>query len=510
MKILKRTLMVMLVFVICMQLFGCEKKYDDISSHKAAQGDSVISEKPITLEAFYPASKSDDGQWEIFEEAAKLTNVSIKVTVAKSNSDMKQSFNLMLASGDIPDIVQCINGKEFSEHGMAGAFVPLNEYLDEFAPNFKRVLDENPEIRKRITAADGNIYYFPHIPGGNASTGWFIRTDWLKKLNMEVPENTEELYEVYKAFRENDPNGNGKKDEVPYFGSIDNLFPLWNARPGWYVEGKKIEYGPYNNEFKEAVENIVNWYKEGLIDKEILARSGDPRVMMLNDNIGGSTDNWFGSTARYNDNLKDTISGFEFMPIAPPSGVELNRRPISSLYGWGVSSGSKYIEEAVRYLDFWYSEEGNRLMNFGVEGVHYDMVDGKPQFKSELLAKPDFQTEIVNFGVQMDIGFCQDFEYEKQWLNEHAIKGQEMYENSDYIVEQVPPVDMRFTEEEREEYTEIYTQIDTYVDETLAKWILGSAKFSDESWKEYVTQLEKFGVKRMIEIENNAYKKYNK
>ncbi len=510
MKNLKKLACLALALVMSLQFISCNNKGGKGKAILVNDGTKITKER-VELTVFYPSSKDDDGQWRIFKEAEKLTNVFARVTVSKSNTDFNQAFNLMLASNEIPDIVETYDPVGFSKYGMEGAFVPLNEYFDEYAPNIKKMLEENPEIRKRITAADGNIYYVPHIPGGHASTGWFMRTDWLNKLGLETPDSTEELYEVFKAFKEQDPNGNGKADEVPFFGAnLDELFPLWNAYPSWYVKDGKIKYGPYQKEYKEAVKNIIKWYNEGLIDREILTRAQDPRTKMLTDNIGGSTNNWFGSTAAFNDTLADTIPGFEFKPIAPPNGIELRSRPISSGYGWGVSASSEYIEVAVRYLDFWYSEVGNNLMNFGVEGVHWDMVDGKPQFKPELLKQEDFRTQIVQFGVQMDIAFKQDFDYEKQWLNDIAVEGQEMYENSDWIVEQVPPIEMMISEEDAQDNADISTQVDTFAAEKLQKWVLGAEKFDDKAWDDYIAQLEKFGIKKLTTLRQGAYEKYNK
>ncbi len=508
MKNLKKIGLIALAALMAMQFTAC-KKDGESNLEGGATGEYVISEKPVELKIFYPSSKEDDGQWNSFKEAAKMTNVTATVTIPKSNSDFNQAFNLMLASNDIPDIVETYDPVAFAKYGMEGAFIPINEYLDQM-PNFSKILEENPSIRKRITASDGNIYYTPHIPGGSASTGWFIRTDWLSKLGLEVPETTEELYDVLKAFKEKDPNGNGQADEVPYFASdLKNLFPLWNAYPDWYVEGEEMKYGPYEAEYKTAIENIVKWYKEGIIDREVLTSASDIRDKRLTDNVGGSTVNWFGSTARYNDKLKDVIEGFEFKAIAPINGIALERRPESSLYGWGVSSSSKNIEVAVKYIDFWYGEAGNRLMNFGVEGTHYEMVDGNPQFKAEMLANSEFQKQLTQFGVQMDIGFKQDFEYEKQWINEIAVEGMELYQSNDWNVELVPPVAMMITGDEIKENSDLTTQVSTYAEEMLQKWVLGAEEFNDAAWNKYITQLENFGMKRLMEIRQAAFDKYN-
>lgn len=511
MKALKKLCVFALTAAMVLQFAGCGNKTTTGTEESGGDTSLYLTDKPVELEVFYPASKDDDGQWKTFKEAAKMTNVTAKVTMSKSMTDFNQAFNLMVASGKMPDVVQTYDPTGFSKLAREGAFVPLNEYFDECAPNIKKFLDENPNIKKAITSIDGNIYYIPHVPGGNVSQGWFVRQDWLDKLGLKKPTTTDELYNVLKAFKTQDPNGNGEADEVPYFGAknLTALFILWNARTGVYVDGDTVKYGPYEPEYKEAITNITKWYNEGLLDREILTRATDARDKMLSDNVGGMTHNWFGSTARYNDRLKDTIEGFSFVPIEAINGVELDSRPQPSEYGWGISASSKNIEVAIKWLDFWYSEEGSRLMNFGVEGKHYDMVDGKPQFKEELLAQPDVQKQLTEFGIQMDIGFPQNFEYEKQWLNQIAIDGMNMYENSDWIVEQIPTLSMWIDEKDADKNAKLQTQITTYTEEMMQKWILG-AEDIDATYDKFIKGLENMGIDKFLKLQQKAYDKYRK
>ena len=506
----KKLMALALCVIMAMQFASCGKTENTSNFQGGATGDYVISEEPVELRIFYNSSKEEDGQWNNLKEAAKMTNVMGTVTIPKSNSDFNQAFNIMLASGDIPDIVTTYDIPNFLNYGIEGAFVPLNEYLDEM-PNFKKIL-EDEEIRKGITATDGNIYLVPFMPGGYTSSGWFIRTDWLKKLNLEVPKTTNELYKVLTAFATKDPNGNGKADEIPFYGTktLTDLFPLWDARGEWYTENGKIYFGPYEDNYRTAVENIIKWYNEGLIDKEVFTRGSSDMEKMLADNrLGSAASGWFGSSSKFNDKYGTVIEGFEYKPIAPINGIALSRRPKVGGWGWGISTSSDKIDIAVKYLDFWLGEAGDMLMNFGVEGVHYDMVDGEPVFKAEKLANPDFKKELTDFGIQMDIGFKQNFEYEKQWLNEIAIEGMEMYMNGGWYVEQLPPVDNYVDKEDSSRNSELTVQVETYTSEQFQKCVLGAEKLDDASWDKYIKQLEKFGVKELMTIKQKGLDNYN-
>ena len=187
--------------------------------------------------------------------------------------------------------------------------------------------------------------------------------------------------------------------------------------------------------------------------------------------------------------------------------IVLEARPESYQYGWGIYSGTQYLDEAVKFFDFWFSETGSNLINFGKEGEYWDMIDGKPQFKAELLAKDAPQQIIRKYGCQLGIGYKQDFEYEKQWMNQIGVDGMKMYEDGNWFAEMLPPVYMQMTAEEREEYITLKTQIDTHYDELFQKWILGSADF-EKTFDKFITDIEGLGADRLLELQQMAYDRY--
>lgn len=498
--------LLVMVFTLC----SCGK---NSGVGKGASGDAndlpgyLLAEEMTELTIFMRAAKTEDGRKPIMHDAAAMTNVLLTPTLANSNSDWKSAFNMMVASGEMPDLVMNYTEMLFNQLGKEGAFVPLDEYLDEYCPNIVKFLDEHPEVVQSITANDGHIYYLPIMFEGATSLGWFVRQDWLNKLNLKAPTNAEELHDVLYAFRNQDPNGNGKKDEIPYFeNKLKALYPLWDTRSTWYIKDDKVVFGPYEENYKTAVKNLAQWYSEELFDPEIMTRSGSLLAKALSENIGGMTHAWIGSTSGYNDTLKDTIPGFEFSVIAPPGGVEVDRRYPCGNYGWGISASSKNIELALRYMDFWFTEEASRMVNYGKEGVHYDMVDGKPTLKREFVKDPDFQTKWREYGVGEEWAHPGDFEAEKQWLNERAVKAMEMYIEGDYFDEIYPKVELALSDAELEEYTRLKTAIDTYSQEMEQKWILGSENI-DATWDGYIKNLESLGMKRLIELNQIGYDK---
>lgn len=487
-------------------------------SASPAEADSYkVTDEPLQLTIHYHQGDSmafkDD--FPVFKKAAELTNVTLKGTAPQTATSSNEVFNLMLASGDLPDI---IDGSQINltRAGMDGALVPLDDLIDENAPHLKQFLEENDWVKKGTVAADGKMYYIPFVMDGEAAVGWFIRKDWLDKLGLAYPTTVQEYHDVLKAFHDDDPNGNGKQDEVPFLsrnkrGAIE-LVALFGGRTTWYEKDGEAHYGRYEPEYQSAMANLAQWYKEGLIDKEIYTRGDQSREILFGDDRGGSLHDWFGSSASYNDSIKDKVPGFQLMPFAPPAdtnGVvkeEFGRQLLQPL-GWGISSSNKHPVETIKYFDFWFTDQGKLLGNLGIEGDTYTMVDGKAVYTDKVLKGADpVNKQMWDIGAQLYIGQQMDFQYESQWMNPIARDGSQMYIDGKYILPQFPT--LNFNEEEQKVISQKWTAIDTYMLETEQKWVMGAEPVTDETFANYIKTLKSMGMDEVVAAYNSALKRY--
>jgi putative aldouronate transport system substrate-binding protein len=220
------------------------------------------------------------------------------------------------------------------------------------------------------------------------------------------------------------------------------------------------------------------------------------------------THDWFASTAGYNDRLVGSIEGFSFIPFIPPASVsgvrmEEHRRILVKPDGWAIGFENDNVVETIRYFDFWFTEEGRRLGNFGVEGVHYDMVDGEPIYRDEILnGDQSVAAQMYAIGAQMFRGYQQDYFYEWQWTNPIAQAGIELYEAGDYLVPDF--LGVTFTPEEQAVYDRHWPQIRTYMLERQQAWILGSGDIVAD-WDDYLSTLDRMGLGDVLEVMNSAY-----
>ena len=162
-------------------------------------------------------STVDFAQTPIIQKVAEKAGVTIDWNLV-SPTNYVNSISPMLAAGtDLPDIVELPDLDPNMTYIQSGLFVPLDEYIDQYMPNYKKYLEENPDVKASLTAEDGHIYYVPQtVVTDNYQPCMMINMQWLNELGMEVPKTLDEFVAVLKAFRDNDMNGNGDTtDEVP-------------------------------------------------------------------------------------------------------------------------------------------------------------------------------------------------------------------------------------------------------------------------------------------------------
>lgn len=262
----------------------------DNSTNINVSGMPIAKEK-INLTGFAGKffASADWSNLKLWQEYEKMTNVHIDWETVQVET-LAEKRNIILASGDYPDLfyASAFPKSDLIKYGSEGIFIKLNDLIDKYAPNFKKLMEQNPAIAKGVTMPDGNIYGFPTIFDPEfksvlTSTPW-MKKEWLDKLGLQEPKTLDEFYTVLKAIKEKDPNGNGKADEIPYgaigiggmINFISGSFGLNNHGTGnAYVDldpkTNNLRFVPTAPRYKEVLEYVSKLYKDGLLDKEIFS-----------------------------------------------------------------------------------------------------------------------------------------------------------------------------------------------------------------------------------------------
>lgn len=435
-----------------------------------------------------------------------------------------EKFHLMIASGEYPDGIIAQWGRiegGAEKYVDDGVILDLTDLIPECMPNFNAYLEENPEIKRQIQNVDGQILYIPAIRDSVVQcifTGPLVREDWLEKLNLEVPQNTDDLYKVLKAFKEQDPNGNGIADEIPMSGvsfntnnyGIGNLLWAFDTHYNFYVDNGEVVWGPAEDKFAEGLAYIAKLFDEDLIDIDYLLND---RTAMdskaLADRVGFlytfQPTKYF-NDATFNDGTKKMV-GIPHL-TTPDSDSRMtfnsdyiNRVLVTSL---AVSTDCEDPEGFLRWLDTIFSEEGIILMNYGKEGTHFEYVDGKPVIDFANMTAEE-QLQLKADTMLMDSAFPTL--QQKEAVNSYSAWGKESIEiwGAEVDTSGILPT-LTFTAEESEQITDALTELQTYADTQINKVVIGEV--SMDKWSEIVEKFHKMGLDKILEVYNAAYQRY--
>ncbi len=476
----------------------------------------------------------------VFQELEKKTNIKVEFINPPVGQE-NESYNLLIASGDLPDIIDD-EGRYPGGGSKAiadGVYVKLNDYIDKYAPNYKKAMSANESIARQTKEDDGSIWSFQMIQLDQepAWAGPNIRQDYLDEVGLKAPTSIDEWHTVLTAFKDK------LNVESPLQHYMDwglesaggGFLGTFGAAAGFMVKDGKIVYGSIGEGYKNYLTTMNQWYKEGLIDKDFATRDY-PSIDadFTSGKAGANTVSAYGGYDKYIAGGKAINPNYDITPCLYPT---LNTGDDQSTIHYrqtndyvrgqnrAITTSCENIEAAVRWLDYAYSDEGFMLFNYGVEGQTYNWVDGAvdeaggktffpeglqskiatqhPEFTELMTKNPDgvdFWTAVDKYKVHQGPYLRNPMAYV---MSDKAIQAMETWSKagSDYVL---PPVTL--TDEESKQKAEIMTQIDTYRREMIVAFIMGAEPLSN--YEKYEEQIKKMGLDTMIKIYQDAYDRY--
>ena len=525
---MKKVLICALALSIVFSTSACGKK--------ANESASAPSETPLDywckLETVHRTSVSTLGDLDFYKAVQEKTGVKVNFIHPPAGQEMEQ-FNLMISSRDYPDIIE--SGWMTMSGGPEKAIqdkiiLPLNEIVDKYAPNYKKVLEENELVRKAFYTDEGNLYSFGPVSlkSDISVGGLMIRRDWLKDLGLESPTSLEEWENVLKRFKEE------KGAEAPF--SVDKermesvmLFSdAFGIGSSFYVDGDNhIKYGPAQPEYKEYLQLMNKWFTAGYIDNGLFTNTSNiVEAKVLNSQSGA----FFGYVGSVMGRLfpAATDDKFDIVGVTIPSvktgepatpytsGVKTDKGG----YGYGLvsnaalSTTNKNIEASAKLLDFLYTDEGKMLKLFGTEGKTYNMVNGKPVYTDLITHDTDGLPVADAMGKYFRAtypspGFINDENYFAQYYTyPQQTESVEIF-SSDIdkaVAFGLPPISP--TADEANEVSTLVSTINTYKNEMFAKFVMGTEPISN--YDKYLETLESMQLQKVLDIYSEAIKRYEK
>lgn len=432
---------------------------------------------------------------------------------------------IQIAAGDLPD-AYFYGVPNFSQ--FVDSFVPLDDLIVEYAPTVNSFFEKYPAIKLASIFPDGAIYGLPQVQMNNtrASQSLSINRNWLEKLDMDAPNNTDELYEVLKAFKEKDPNGNGMADEIPLAFHKNETFGLYLAAfdifgsmqkikrddpyPYLMIKDGKVVFFPEDKNYFEFLNYMNKLYSEGLMDPngfvqeeaDLYARGNNGQIGLFYNNsyddiIAGEHADEYG----YLLPLEDKNGKRNYFPNRYSGDVNINR--------FLITKKCEYPAAMVRLYDYLNSSLENRLYyDWGQEGVAWKHNEDNTisRLNSEL---PEGYKSYAEVRHTLSMGVMGPL----LWSDEdHALFAITNPRDVKYYDRVAPYMEYAITEyipigqdspEAAQEIAILLAEIETYMDNFQAEAIM---KGIDESkWQQHLSNLKKYNTTRYVELRQEFY-----
>lgn len=526
---MKRKIVVAVLFSTLL-LGACGKNLDKatFSPNYELENISFPLEEKVTLKMISqsgPLAPKDPNEKLIFQRLEEASNVAIQWT--NYTADFAEKRNLDIASGDLPDGIFNAAASDYDLLNWAesGVIVPVEDLINQYMPNLKKIFDENPEYRSLSTAPDGHIYSFPwieelgqgkesiHTVNGMA----WINVDWLEELNLEMPETTDELLVVLEAFKTKDPNGNGEADEIPFSfindGGNEDLKLLFGA----FGEGDndnhlivtdegEVKFTADKPGYKEAIKYFNQMYDKGLIDVEAFEQDWNTYVAKGKDHQYGVYFTWDKA------NISGMDESYDVLPVlAGPDG----RKHVTRTNNMGfsrdrfvITSANQNLELTARWVDQMYDPLQSVQNNWGTYGdteqanifelkddmLHHLPLEGAAP--GELRQKTEAGGPLAVLDTYYDTvtTMPEDARWRLDLMHETYLP---------YVANENTYPRVFLEKDQTDRLAKIETDMWDYTYRKRAEWITNGK--IDQEWDDYLAELERVGINEWIEIKQAGY-----
>lgn len=469
---------------------------------------------------------TDFNEHPVFAEMEARTGVHVEFVSSGGMGDA-EALTLWAAAGTLPDLIPnaASNYPGGGEVAVADdILLDISDYL-EYAPDYNYYRTRTEADEKDSLTDSGYIVeltsFFNEDLG--PSTGPMIRQDWLDALSLDTPETYDDWHDVLLAFQSAyDPDypfllPNTVSAQNNYFASgFGVLSYTANAQgrvtdPFYQVDGE-AKFSLLEDGFLEYVTLLHDWYSEGLISQDFVTYDTDSNGPGLSGLVtSGQTGIWFGDVSQMQSYDESAGNGFSCVAITDPVKTAGDTTHFDSdrtgLTSYSVAATCEAPEVVLEWVNYWFTEEGILLSNYGIEGESYTLDDtGAPQFTALMTDNPDgdtFKTCQLLYTMIM-VPTVVDTSSTFSLYSDAQLEAQKIWSSN--IDDAYVMPEITFTEEESTELSGIYSDLSTMISEQLIRFIIGDIPMS--SWDSFVSDIKSMNAQRCVELYQTALDRY--
>ena len=441
-------------------------------------------------------------------------------------NDVYSEIDQRVISGDLPDAVMT-KLAQTNVYGPQGVFADLAPYIEKYAPNLQKYIDDNPDYKALVTDKDGHIYGLcKETPIFADLIGY--RVDQFKAAGIDpdsivtIDDFTKALETLKAYYGKDNPNYyplTGRDTAIRFaswFGAASNISSTESN--GIYINGhyKDGSIDIMNDGAYKMVETMKKWYDEGLIQPEWVAGTfgeADWEAAMLNSNGSVFYDyynraEWFmenggpDNDPNYQMGVLNFIKDDNGNPQKMTVSMKYNDECVTAI---NANCSEDKIKTILTFIDYFYSEEGEILANYGVEGESFKDTNGDKEFIV------DYQTEEATPAGEKRWSFLSDrFTVCKPVDNEAFFKW-----NAPLIAEATGRLFtdenlgtsyvLRFTDDQSKEITNLLASVYDAQMSGITQFIDGTRELTPDNWAAFQQEMNDMGLSRIEEIQLAAY-----
>lgn len=528
----KKTVAIIVAVLTVLSFMGCGNNTSSEEDVEIYSNVSFPLRETVTLKILTTApiiSTQNPNEKLIFQRLEKETNVHVDWTCYTRDQYVDKRNLALSKKNTIPDVLfnAEMNNYDLLRYSKQGVIISVEDLITKYMPNLSKILEDNPEYKKMITAPDGHIYSFPWIEelgvGKEAIQAvgdipW-INKKWLDELGLQVPKTTDELVEVLRAFRDKHPEG--KTDVIPMSFIINNgdqdpaimlgAFGLGDNADHYVVTNdKKVVYTTTQDGYKEGVKWFHELQEEGLIDQEAFTQDWATFVAKGKSGRLGMFFTW--------DRANVAANNEDYIPLPALTGPSGNAN-IPRLNSYGVDVGrcvittsNKNLELTAKWIDKLYEPIQSVQDNWGTYGDEknqnvFKLKDDKTLEHLPLNGASPWEVRAKQF-VAGPLAILNEYYGKYTTYPKDAKERLEMLHKT-YVKDMkadynYPLVFM--SQEDIETLTQYEIAVKTYAERKKAEWILNGG--IDEEWDSYLQEIDKLGLPKMLEIKQKYLDEY--
>lgn len=432
-------------------------------------------------------------------------------------------FNLIIASGDYPDVIGAV--EKYYVGGLIKAreddvIIPLDDYIGDNMPEYWNLIQEDEALRRAVTVDDGSyLAWYSIFDKTIVNEGYFIRKDWCDKVDMDIPTSIDELNQFAYAIQ-----SELSLDCVLLMGEgLDTLASAWGIAGttasgsgfAYHREGDELVADITSQTYRDYVEQLHQWYVDGIVSRNFSELDTSNMSGVMERELANNRTAIASTMVNSMDNLMSLSDDPDFalaaMVVTLDGGNLHTGQGERQFDSCSISTqcDPELIPYIMGWMNYWYTEEGAMAGSYGVEGLDYEQdADGTIRYLPNITENALGYPPMLFSRARCFSGACFGLMYQDRTVPFFTEAQTEAIDTWTARTDDLcaVPKSLSLNTQESEVVALYATDLATYISEEVPKFVTGDRDFAD--WDTFIAACEGMHVAALLAAYQGAYDRY--